>query len=370
MFLIVEENSELKNRVFPIPPGVRKHLLNTLHNYKGDKTINGYKRLNNLLNSQTITYQELKRLKNFFDHYNGTDKSAEFILNGGKPLKNWVYNTLNTATAAIKNFKQAKKDAGIDNAFIKPHQKDRQTSPSKKLSISNFQNNDIAKNLLSNTTIRTEGKSYRRKILSEAAMDNFSLEDLSSIKTLKGRYKYCQKLCGDPIGRGSSRVVFQLDDYKVLKLALNQKGIVQNMEESRKYGYNSSIFPEIYETDSNYYWLVSEFVLKAKEEDFMVCMNIDFNDFCKFITSSLYYRFNKRMFYTPFTYKEYTDLCENNEDLNEWDTFIGDYNGEGVGDMFRICNYGLANREYGATIVLLDSGLSEEILQKYYQKIK
>ena len=68
MLHILTENNELKNRRFPIPDGVRKILQQTLSNYNGDKTIDGYKRLNNLLSTDTISFQELKRIKNFFDN--------------------------------------------------------------------------------------------------------------------------------------------------------------------------------------------------------------------------------------------------------------------------------------------------------------
>ena len=54
MLHLLIENNELKNRVFPIPDGVRKILQQTLDNYNGDKTIDGYKRLNNLLSSDNI----------------------------------------------------------------------------------------------------------------------------------------------------------------------------------------------------------------------------------------------------------------------------------------------------------------------------
>ena len=87
MLHIITENNDLKNRTFPLPDGVRKILQKTLDNYNGDKTVDGYKRLNNILNMQTISYHELKRIKNFFDHYNGSDKSAEYILNGGEFLE-------------------------------------------------------------------------------------------------------------------------------------------------------------------------------------------------------------------------------------------------------------------------------------------
>ena len=75
LHIITESNKELKNRVFPLPDGVRKILQKTLEEYNGDKTIEGYKRLNNILDMNNISYNEMKRIKNFFDNYKGTDKS-------------------------------------------------------------------------------------------------------------------------------------------------------------------------------------------------------------------------------------------------------------------------------------------------------
>ena len=131
LHLLTETNNDLKNRVFPIPDGVRKILRQTLKNYNGDKTVDGYKRLNNLLSMDNISYYEMKRIKNFFDNYKGTDKSTEFILNGGEPMKTWVNDTLGLATKAVHDFKQTKKDNGVNNAFIKPHEKDRQNKKKK-----------------------------------------------------------------------------------------------------------------------------------------------------------------------------------------------------------------------------------------------
>lgn len=162
LHLIFEGNQELNNRTFPLAKGIRKHLQYTLDNYTGDKTIDGYKRLNNLLNMNSISYHEMKRIKNFFDNYKGTPKSAEFILNGGEQMMNWVNNTLNTATKAVHDFKQAKKDAGISNAFIKPHDKQRQIRKDKP-TIAKIQSKDVARKLGDNNAIRFENK--LRKII-------------------------------------------------------------------------------------------------------------------------------------------------------------------------------------------------------------
>lgn len=130
--LFEDGNSELRHTFFPLGQGIRKHLEDTLQNYHGSKTVNGYKRLNNLLtNEKGVSYSDMKRIKNFFDTYNGTDKSVEYILNGGNEMKLWVNNTLDSATKRVKDFKQAKKDAGIKNAFRREHEKDRQTKARK-----------------------------------------------------------------------------------------------------------------------------------------------------------------------------------------------------------------------------------------------
>ena len=164
--LINEENSELRNRKFPLPDGIRKQLQSVLDNYNGDKTVDGYHRLNNILSMDGIKYSEMKRIKNFFDHYTGSDKSDEFILNGGEPMKLWVNNTLNTATKSIEDYKQAKKDAGIKNAFIKPHEKERQIRKNKPTQVK-FQTNNATKALSNGEIMKYESKSPNNKKLNE-----------------------------------------------------------------------------------------------------------------------------------------------------------------------------------------------------------
>lgn len=653
MLHLITENNELKNRTFPLPDGVRKILQNTLDNYKGDKTVDGYKRLNNILNMKSISYHELKRIKNFFDHYNGSDKSAEFILNGGEPMKTWVNNTLYTATKAIRDFKQAKKDAGISNAFIRSHSKDRQNKKNNKPTQVKFNINNVNKNILNATSMKYEniiresvdiddyyyeygveyvlnsflesGKGtkqnwgtlinpsmyqkalsefvtynqlikfpskyiyqwmgiimrntcildantqlaghtaylpheeiedfamsylgddfyelhnddiyikiseteflslcaekqiylnesnsvhkdsqykdkfqqykkmadeynakcvnrygisidkidvnvdnqiiYRiqeiiefldkiglydwmempdgseawsdyglkpifdlirqydddktpeetlvlinkildvyhqrgdlssifitggqkslsqisgtisenkhmtiiiteqqQKMLQEAADEHFSLEELSAIPSFRGRFDYCTQHLGKHIGKGSSRATFQIDDEKVLKLAWNNKGIGQNMEERKT--YTASIFPQVYDYDENDKWLISEFVLPAKAQDFKHCFGMSFQQFASFLLACANYRFGKR-YWGAMSQNEWLSYLTNNVDLSEFDEYIGNYGNNKftpVGDMVRLCNYGLTQRDGEATIVLLDSGFSEEVWNKYYKR--
>lgn len=375
MLHIITENNDLKNRTFPLPDGVRKILQKTLDNYNGDKTVDGYKRLNNILNMQTISYHELKRIKNFFDHYNGSDKSAEYILNGGEPMKTWVNNTLYTATKAIRDFKQAKKDAGISNAFIRSHSKDRQNKKNNKPTQVKFNTNNVNKNILNATSMKYENiirtiviTEKQHKMLQEAADEHFSLEELSAIQSFRGRFNYCTQHLGKHIGKGSSRATFQIDDEKVLKLAWNNKGMGQNITEMQT--YTASIFPNVYDYDENGKWIISEFVLPAKSQDFKHCFGMTFQQFASFISASGKYRFGGR-YWNAMPENEWISYLENNEELSEFDDYIGNYGNHTftpVGDMTRLCNYGLTHRNGEATIVLLDSGLSEDVWNTYYKR--
>lgn len=158
-------NSALKGRVFPIPKGIRKHLMSTLENYTGDKTIDGFKRLNNLLSMEDgIAYNEMKRIKNFFDNYRGPVDGTEYVLNGGDEMRLWVDNTLGTATKSIRDYKQAMKDAGQKNMFIRSHEKDRQCK-TKKPTVSKIQTSNVGNAIGKGETVRMEGVRRKKNIV-------------------------------------------------------------------------------------------------------------------------------------------------------------------------------------------------------------
>lgn len=368
LHILNEENSMLKNRKFPIPDGIRKFLNKTLRDYNGSKTIDGYKRLNNILSMQALSYAEMKRIKNFFDNYNGTKNSSEYILNGGDAMKTWVNNTLNTATKAIKDFKTAKKNSGINNSFRREHDKNRQNKKKNKPTMAKFDTNST--NLINNKTIRYENKTIvinkhqYQTLINEAMKNGFSLENLSQLKHFNAQYNYCIKYLGKPIGKGSSRVVFQIDDERVLKLGFNAKGVAQNEVEYRN-SNDEDIFPKIYDNDSDFKWLITEYVLPAKAQDFKHCLNMSFKDFVKFIITSYKNRTSSVKYFDTFQDDEYVDLIENNDQLYWIDDYIANYEPP-MGDMIRIANYGMTLRQGQPTIVILDNGLDQNTFNKFY----
>lgn len=216
----------------------------------------------------------------------------------------------------------------------------------------------------------------QHKKLFEARIDGFRLDVLVSAGSFKRRLEYCKKMLGRPIGSGSSRVVFQLDDYSVLKLAKNPKGIAQNMEEIRL-GTEPylSLLPKVLNgtDENNGLWIVSEYVLPAKKADFKKVLGIPFDILQRFVWSVF---MDSKPGYNKFADSvrhELYDEYEQNDDVidlfNEIHVLCMDFN-QDIGDLKQIANWGMCMRNGRPTIVILDSGLSFEIYDTYYNRFK
>ena len=118
-------NSNLYNRKVKLPDTLIKHLEECFGSVEGNANTEGFNRNQEIRTSGFLTYQQLKRIKNWFDGYSGDGKDAPFILNGGKRMENWCNHVLEHWRTADRHGKEVKADAGMDNQFIKTHDKDR-----------------------------------------------------------------------------------------------------------------------------------------------------------------------------------------------------------------------------------------------------
>lgn len=120
-------NSSLQGYSWDVPEELHSHLRRTLSAYKGDKTVEGYKRLEGLVNEPKVSYEQLKRIKNFFDNHktanvdymNDRKQDTQFILNGGRKMRDWVNNTLNSARQNVEMPKKVKHAIGMHNQYQK-----------------------------------------------------------------------------------------------------------------------------------------------------------------------------------------------------------------------------------------------------------
>lgn len=210
--------------------------------------------------------------------------------------------------------------------------------------------------------------------LNEAAMPGFNLQTLSSIKSFAGRLKYCKQMLGPSFGSGSSRIIFEIDDEKVLKLAKNKKGVAQNEFEEQTSRYGSMVV-HVFDCDDNYMWLVEENCVPAKEEDFERLIGLPFETYCDLIRFyyNKYCRNGRQTYLFTMTTDEADALVDKLYDEDDYGfvprifNLMGDYQLP-FGDLTRISTYGMVMRDGSPELVVIDSGLSEEILNTYYRR--
>lgn len=116
-------NKDLYGKKFELPEDVvvYLHQCNDAAVGSDDKT-EGYRRNKELRDSGYVTYQQLKRMKNFFDNFNGDENELPFILNGGHYVKNWVNQTLKSSRDNVDLGKEVRSIA-LDNQYNQEHQK-------------------------------------------------------------------------------------------------------------------------------------------------------------------------------------------------------------------------------------------------------
>lgn len=158
-FLLEDGNRALKGRTFPLGKEIKRHLVKTLSDYEknnGDKTVDGYKRLKNILFDMPngIEYNEMKRLKNYFEHSQGAEKTIEYYLNGGKPMALWVNSTLGLATDSVANQKEVLKDKATPKDVKKPKNTIKPVKPT--IDMSNLMSNLVGESVTTKTIQITE----------------------------------------------------------------------------------------------------------------------------------------------------------------------------------------------------------------------
>ena len=119
--LVFETNQELKDKQYTIPSNIYNVLKNNLMRLQNSENVEGLQRLKNLVDMKSINHGEMYRLRN---HFNNIDKKCEeYNLLGGGLMDRWINNQLETSKSISHNSKELKKNIGMENSFIKKHEK-------------------------------------------------------------------------------------------------------------------------------------------------------------------------------------------------------------------------------------------------------
>jgi hypothetical protein len=191
---------------------------------------------------------------------------------------------------------------------------------------------------------------------------NFSFDEMLKINSYKGRIDYCKSILKQ-IGRGSSRVAFQVDERIVLKVALNKKGISQNEVEINSYDkYYSNILAEVFEYSEDGIFLEMELAKTPKPTDFKRILGVDVKYFVGHLSNE-HLKNNRRkpLFHIP---QEQVDIINELDEFNDILAFCSDYN-INPSDFSRLGQWGIVQRNGDEYLVLIDYGYDENVEKLY-----
>lgn len=117
-------NKDLYHRKAKLPESLKNHLQKSFEMVEGDSNTEGYNRNKELRETGIMGYPVLKRVKNWFDSYQGDGKDAPYILNGGDRMHKWCNHVLNHWRGSLESGKKIKGDTGMENQYINNHEKD------------------------------------------------------------------------------------------------------------------------------------------------------------------------------------------------------------------------------------------------------
>lgn len=187
---------------------------------------------------------------------------------------------------------------------------------------------------------------------------NFDLNHFKSLKTYKERVTYCNDTL-KKIGVGSSRIVYQIDNKTVLKLAKNSKGIEQNLTEADgtlNYWYGD-IIAQVLESHPDDLWIESELAKKITPNRFKQLKGYTINDLFYYLNNTL-----KKPQYKLSP--ELTQLLNEDEFCKQVLDMCGTFDME-IGDFNRISTYGEIDSK---GVVITDYGLTKSTYQDFYQR--
>ena len=213
--------------------------------------------------------------------------------------------------------------------------------------------------------------------LAEDYPTSFDREHFKTLKSFNKRIAYCEENL-QRISSGSSRIVYQIDNEKVLKLAKNKKGIAQNETEIEWGGdsHYEDILAHVFDSDPNNLWVEMELARKVNRKTFEQVLGYDLESFATYLKYFDYTNIRRdagqsEMFKRMLTNAD-VEAGEPGFEFFTEDEFANGITGfmyntdTPNGDYVRLSSYGLVKRNGKDDIVLIDFGLTGDIYDNYY----
>ena len=221
------------------------------------------------------------------------------------------------------------------------------------------------KNLIKKRLTESLTNKLIESYLEEDYPNSFNMEEFKTISIFSKRIQYCEHRL-KRISSGSGRIVYIIDDTKVLKLAKNRKGVAQ-IEVEADWGqqtYFNNLLAHTFDFHPDYLWIEMELARKVTNDDFERLAECKIKDMYEYL-DNFYNEINsKQKLYRQLP--ELVDYLNDNVFTQLVREFIANTN-SGAGDFGKLNSYGLVQRNGEDDLVIVDFGLTNNVYDSYYK---
>lgn len=182
-----------------------------------------------------------------------------------------------------------------------------------------------------------------------------TLKELSEIEDFDDRVEFCKDQGWKLLGEGSARAAFQIDDKKIIKIAINERGLDQNKAEAHPEMQKRGITNPIFAADAKGKWIICANNDSINEKEFEKLTGMSFTSY----GNALSYKFDSETDDRPP--HNYEDI-EHNVFFKAIAKLILDTDLL-PGDCTKISSYGKIDNR----VVIRDTGLTRDVYDKDYK---
>lgn len=195
---------------------------------------------------------------------------------------------------------------------------------------------------------------------------SFNMETFKSLRNHAERNRYAAEHLSK-IAAGSSRIVYKIDEEKVLKLAKNDKGIAQNETEIQwgEDSYFGSVLAKTFDYDENALWVEMELARKINKHEFKKLTGFDVNDVHIYLLN-----WNNEQNSRRSSYFMSPDL-KRQMDEDGFISSIKEFSQAAdiqIADFGNSSSYGVVKRDGHEVLVITDYGLTQDVYKTHYEK--
>ncbi len=335
---------------------------------------------------QSRVWREMKRLLNFkADHaYNFIIKGAQSLLPQGgidqaenvvagaisKTLEQYAFNESQGGHSRTSQ-RLRRCFIGRVNGESQDYQKDLMGTLRNLEALFNERGLDLKRRVLKTISLARQEQPVPKPELAEqdgqvidemAYPVSFDRGAFHELKNYTQRINYCKQNL-TYLAQGTSRIVFAIDDERVLKLAKNAKGIAQNEGECMYdfQNYYGDYVAKVFDSHPQDLWIEMEKAVKISPTKFRQITGVDFKDMDVYLSN----KFAKNYHNTQDP--RISAFMDDNEFMQELSEMVGQYELL-PGDIGKLNSWGLVKRGGREMAVLIDFGLGKSNYEDHYEK--